>query len=56
MESHSVAIEHDIAFGLEATASALAFQSPAAVETFDETAPDIELCRLATAGNIAAFE
>ena len=56
MDSHSAVIEQDIAFGLEATASALAFQAPAAVETFDETAPDIQLCRLATGGNIPAFE
>ena len=56
MDSHSAAIEQDIAFGLEATASALAFQALAAVETFDETAPDIQLCRLATGGNIPAFE
>ena len=54
MDSHSAVIEQDIAFGLEATA--LAYQAPAAVETFDETAADIDLCRMATGGNIAAFE
>ncbi len=56
MDSHSAAIEQDIAFGLEPAASGLAFQAPALVETFDETAPDLELCRLATGGNIPAFE
>ena len=56
MDSHSAAIDQDIAFGLETAASGLAFQAPALVETFDDTAPDIDLCRLATGGNIAAFE
>ena len=56
MDSHSAVIEQDIAFGLEATATALAYQAPVAFETFDETAPDIALCRVATGGNIAAFE
>ena len=56
MDSHSAVIEQDIAFGLEATANALAYQAPAVVETFDETAADIDLCRMATGGNIAAFE
>ncbi len=56
MEAHSAAIEHDIAFGLEAATGGLAFQAPAVVETFDATAPDFDLCRLATSGNIAAFE
>ena len=56
MEAHSAAIEQDIAFGLEAATGGLAFHAPAVVETFDATAPDFDLCRLATAGNIAAFE
>ncbi len=55
MDSHSAVMGQEIGFGLEA-ASGLAFQAPAAVETFDETAPDITLCRLATDGNIPAFE
>ena len=55
MDSHSAVIELDIAFGLEATATALAYQAPVAVETFDDSAPDIDLCRMATGGNIAAF-
>ena len=56
MDAHSAAIEQDIAFGLEAATGRLAFQLAAVVETFDATAPDFDLCRLATAGNIAAFE
>ena len=56
MDSHSAVINQDIAFGVEATAATLAFQPPAAVETLDEAAPDIDLCRLATGGNIPAFE
>ena len=56
MDPHSAAIEQDIAFGFEATASGLAFQAPADEESFEKDAPDIDLCRLATGGNIAAFE
>ena len=56
MDPHAAAIETDIAFGFEATAGGLAFQAPIVEETFDPAAPDIDLCRLATGGNIAAFE
>ena len=59
MEPHSAAIEHpEIAFGYNATESVRAGSAdvPTATATFDESAPDIELCRLASDGNIAAFE
>lgn len=64
MDAHSVAIEQGVAFGVgsrqlavgaspEAASAALVAVSE---ETFDAAAPDIALCRLATGGNIAAFE
>ena len=56
MDPHSAAIEQDIAFGFEAAADGLVFQAPAVEDVFDTAAPDIDLCRLATGGNIAAFE
>lgn len=55
MESHSVAIEQELPFGYEAPAVA-AFQAPVEAETLDISAPDIDLCRMAAGGNIAAFE
>ena len=62
MDPHSVAIEQDIAFSIAAgsqTAEAVtqrSFVAPVADESFDSAAPDIELCRLAAGGNLAAFE
>ncbi|MEQ1921998.1 MAG: RNA polymerase sigma factor [Pyrinomonadaceae bacterium] len=56
MDPLSVAIEQDIAFGFEATAAVPEFQAPVAEVAFDAAAPDIDLCRLAANGNIAAFE
>jgi RNA polymerase sigma-70 factor (ECF subfamily) len=58
MEPHSAAMEHrDIAFGFEsADGQRLAEPVLAELKTFDEGTPDIELCRLASAGNLAAFE
>jgi RNA polymerase sigma-70 factor, ECF subfamily len=58
MELASVTIEQDVPFGYEGAAQAPVFHSPAVrnADTFDEAAPDIELCRMAAAGNIAAFE
>ena len=64
MDAHSVAIEQGVAFGVgsrqlavgaspEVASAALVAVSE---ETFDAAAPDIALCRLATGGNIAAFE
>ena len=51
MDPHSAAIEQDLSFGFEATASA-----PVAAVHFDENTADIDLCRLAAGGNLAAFE
>ena len=56
MDPLSVAIEQDIAFGFESTAALPDFQAPVAEVAFDAAAPDIDLCRLAATGNIAAFE
>lgn len=56
MDPLSVAIEQDIAFGFESTAALPDFQAPVAEVAFDAAAPDIDLCRLAANGNIAAFE
>jgi RNA polymerase sigma-70 factor (ECF subfamily) len=56
MDPHSVAIEQDIAFGFETAAELPAFQAPVVEESLDAAAPDLTLCRMATGGNIAAFE
>jgi RNA polymerase sigma-70 factor, ECF subfamily len=56
MDSHTAAIEQDLAFAFDQTAGGLTFQAPVAEEPIDHAAPDIDLCRLAAAGNIAAFE
>jgi len=60
MDPHSVAIEQDVfAVGsrqLTDDVSQAVVRAFAPEETFDPTAADIELCRLAAAGNIAAFE
>ena len=56
MEPHSVAMEHsDIAFGQKS-----GDQTPASTAvptvTFDEATADIELCRMAALGNLAALK
>ena len=56
MNLSSVAVERDIPFGIEGNVERAAFQAPAIEVELDEAAPDIDLCRLATAGNLAAFE
>ena len=56
MDLSSVAVERDIPFGIEGNVERVAFQAPAIEVDLDEAAPDIDLCRLATAGNLAAFE
>jgi len=56
MDPHAAAIEQDIAFGFDTVAELPAFQAPLVEEVFDAAAPDIDLCRMATGGNIAAFE
>jgi RNA polymerase sigma-70 factor, ECF subfamily len=63
MDSNSAAIENDLAFGFDEAAEIPFFQAPAAqVLSLPETAEvdpgatDLELCQMATGGNIAAFE
>ena len=58
MDQHSAAIDRDIAFGVGAAIEKREMQAPPAisVQTPDPTAPDIVLCRMASAGNLAAFE
>lgn len=58
MDSHSAAIEQDAVFELKGTSEIPVYQTPitADVESFDETTADIDLCRMAAAGSIAAFE
>jgi RNA polymerase sigma-70 factor (ECF subfamily) len=63
MDSNSAAIETDLAFGFDDAAEIPLFQAPAAKvlpvkETagIDPASTDLELCRFAASGNIAAFE
>jgi len=57
MDPLTAAIDRDIAFGLEPAAVVPVFQAPAAnTQTFEPDAPDLQLCRLAADGNLAAFE
>ena len=63
MSSDSAAIEAEIAFGFEEAAELPLFQAPAVqilpVEkpvVLDSNAADIDLCRLAAQGDLAAFE
>src|SRR5437899_3713038 len=51
-------IEQDMPCGCENASAVPVFLSPTAANTevFDGAAPDIELCRMAADGNIAAFE
>ncbi len=55
MDPHSATIEQDIAFGFNVSAPAV-LQQPAAEVAFETDAKDIDLCRLAANGNLAAFE
>lgn len=56
MDLSSVAVEREIPFGIERNVERAAFQAPASEVELDSAAPDIDLCRLATAGNLVAFE
>jgi RNA polymerase sigma-70 factor (ECF subfamily) len=62
MESNSAALEQDVPFGFEDTGSRSVlrspalFQAPATEADLDDAAPDFELCQLAAAGNLSAFE
>lgn len=55
MNLSSVAVERDLPFGYEESLEQT-FKAPAADAAFDESAPDIDLCRLASGGSLAAFE
>lgn len=63
MESNSAAMDRDVAFGFEEAQELPLYQSPAvevvtapAPQAPDASAPDIDLCRQAAAGNLPAFE
>jgi len=63
MNSDSAAIEAEIAFGFEEAAEMPLFHAPATqvlpaaeAQAVDVNAPDIDLCRLAADGDLAAFE
>jgi RNA polymerase sigma-70 factor (ECF subfamily) len=58
MDLATATIEQDLPFGYENSAALPALQSPRVSNagTIDPSAPDIELCRIAADGNIAAFE
>lgn len=58
MDSNSVAIEQEIALGFDNTASPakLSVVVPANENKISEDTEDIDLCRMAAAGDLAAFE
>ena len=57
MEPHSAAMEHrDIAFGFEKSEHQTPASTAVPTVTFDEATADIDLCRMAALGNLAAFE
>ena len=56
MDTNLALIEQDSVFGLDAARTGQESGLLRPVESFDETAPDIVLCRLAASGNIPAFE
>lgn len=56
MDVNAVAIERDVAFGIGETTERIGLIAPEAVVEFDPTAPDFELCQLASAGSLPAFE
>src|SRR5215204_938618 len=58
MDPTSAAIEQDLPFGFDESLDLPLIKPSAVSETlsFDTSTPDLELCRLAAAGNIGAFE
>ena len=63
MNADSAAIEAEVAFGFEETADLPVFQAPATqvlpaakAESLDPDASDLDLCRFAASGDLAAFE
>ncbi len=56
MDASAVAIERDIAFGVEDAAERVVNAPTSVSVVVDPNAPDIELCKLAADGSLAAFE
>ena len=56
MDPNSAVLEQDVAFGFQTAAELPAFQAPVVDAPLDPKAADLDLCRMAEAGNIAAFE
>ncbi|HMT09546.1 MAG TPA: RNA polymerase sigma factor [Pyrinomonadaceae bacterium] len=56
MDASAVAIERDLPFGVGETSAPVVDATPAAPAIVNENAPDIELCKLAADGSLAAFE
>ena len=57
MDPTSAAIEQDLPFGFDESLDLPLIKPSAVSETlsFDASTPDLELCRLAAAGNIGGF-
>jgi RNA polymerase sigma-70 factor, ECF subfamily len=57
MDTHSASIDSEVSFRVD-SGQVPAFQGPAVADedAFDASAADIDLCRLASGGNLAAFE
>ncbi len=56
MNLSSVAVERDIPFCVEANVERTVHEVEAVEVALDSSAPDIDLCRLASSGNLVAFE
>lgn len=56
MDASAVAIERDLPFGVGETSAPIIEATSSAPDVVDENAPDIELCKLAADGSLAAFE
>lgn len=56
MDASAVAIERDIAFGVEDAAERVVNAPTSVSVVVDPNAPDFELCKLAADGSLAAFE
>lgn len=56
MDASAVAIERDLPFGVGETSAPIIDATASAPAVVNENAPDIELCKLAADGSLAAFE
>jgi RNA polymerase sigma-70 factor (ECF subfamily) len=56
MDPKSAVLEQDLTLGLSVAAELPEFQAPTVEEVVDRAAPDLQLCRMASDGNLAAFE